>query len=115
MMGAVWLTGWLRRNPWALPRVMLLVGFLPFAIVPLHLYLALISWPEWPGYVKGMEFSLLDGVALAVYFSLPRGRGKLHFRVSMALYFAAVLLAVFQAQVTQAALFYPWQLARVFL
>jgi O-antigen ligase len=82
---------------------------------PLHLYMAAISWPDWPGFVKGAEFSVLDAIALSVYFSLPSARYPLPFRISMALYFVSALLSAFQTPVPLAALFYSWQLARMFL
>jgi O-antigen ligase len=109
------ISGWLRRNPAAIPKIWMLMGFLPFALVPFHLYVAVISWPDWPGHVKGAEFSVLDAVAMALYLSLPPARHPPPFRLSMALYFLAALLSAFQAGVPMAALFYPIQLARMFL
>jgi O-antigen ligase len=109
------LAGWLRRHPGEAPKIWMLMGFLPFGIGAIHLYMAAISWSGWPGYVKGVEISVLDLLAVAVYLSLPRtGRG-LPFRLSMALYFLAVLLSAFQTPVPMSALFYAWQLARMFL
>ena len=93
----------------------MLMGFLPFGVNFLHLYMAAISWPLWPGYVKGLEISLMDVLALALYFSLPRDNHRLPFRFSMAFYFAAVVLSVLQSPVPVASIFYVWQLARMFL
>jgi O-antigen ligase len=93
----------------------MLMGFLPFALIPLHLNMAAISWPLWQGHVKGTEFSALDALALALYLSLPRSPYPLPFRLSMALYFFAALLSAISAAVPAAALFYVWQLARMFL
>jgi O-antigen ligase len=109
------LAGWLRRNPRETPKIWMLMGFLPFGLGEFHLYMAAISWPQWPGYVKGLEISVLDVLALAMYLSLPRLGSMIPFRLSMALYFLAVVLAVFQTPVPIGALFYAWQLARVFL
>ena len=109
------LAGWLRRNPRDFPKIWVLVGFLPFGIGVFHLYMAVISWAGWGGYVKGVEISVLDILALAIYLSLPRGGPALPFRLSMALYFVAVLLSIFDASVPMAAMFYAWQLARMFL
>ena len=109
------LVGWLRRNPREAPKIWMLMGFLPFGLGTFHLYMAAISWPAWPGYVKGTEISVLDVLALALYLSLPRTKSAFPFRLSMVLYFLAVLLSVLQAPVPMAALFYPWQLARMFL
>src|SRR6185437_14776491 len=98
-----------------------IVGFLPFVLSALHqytnihLYMAIVSWPEWAGYTKGMEISLLDVLALALYLSLPPSRHPLPFKLSMMLYFLAVLLSAFVAEFPLAVLFYAWQLARMFL
>jgi O-antigen ligase len=109
------ISGWLRRNPAEIPKIWMLMGFLPFALVPFHLYVAVVSWPDWSGYVKGAEFSVLDALAIALYLSLPAARHPPPFRLSMALYFLAALLSALQAEVPLAALFYPIQLARMFL
>jgi O-antigen ligase len=115
LAGIAPLSTWLRRNPDKTPFIWILVGFLPFVLDNLHLYIAIYSLPAWPGYVKGIEFSVLDALALAFYFSLPSSRQSLPFRFSMALYFLGTLLSVFHAEVPIPALFYPWQLARMFL
>jgi len=105
----------LRSNPGLIAKVMMLIGFLPFGTSPFHLYMAPVSWSEWPGYVKGFELSVLDVLAAALYLALPGGRNTVPFRLSMAFYFGAVLLSAFQAEVPTAALFYAWQIARMFL
>ena len=109
------LTSWLRGNPGATRNALVLMGFLPWAL-DFHLWMAVISEVGWPGYVTGAEITVLDALTLAVYFSLPRARHPLPFRISMALYFFAVLLSVFQARYSWlAAVYYLWQLARMFL
>jgi O-antigen ligase len=108
------LAGWLRSNPHQ-SVVWIVVGILPFALDPFHLYMAILSWNFWPGYVKGLEVSILDILAIAIYIGLPKARAPVPFKITFATYFCATLLSVFQAGVPEAALFYPWQLARVFL
>jgi O-antigen ligase len=109
------LSAWLRRNPSQAPKAWMLLGLFPFILTIFHSVIALISDVGWPGYVKGIEFSVLDAFALALYFSLPGERQPLPFRFAMASYFLAVLLSAFLAQVPMSAFFYAWQLARVFL
>jgi len=106
---------WLRRNPEKSPLLWMFAGFMPFVMANLHLYFAIDSWAEWPGFVKGAEFSVLDAIAIAVYLSLPKARNPLPFRFSMGFYFFACLISALQAEVPMAALFYPWQLARMLL
>ena len=107
--------GWLRRDPNAIPRALVLIGFLPW-ILDLHLQVAVISDVNWIGHANGVEFGVLDALTLALYISLPRVGHALPFRISMLLYFSAVLLSVFQARYAWiAAVYYLAQLARMFL
>lgn len=115
LVAIVPLSGWLRGHPREAPKLWMLMGFLPFALSFTHLNMALISWVDWPGYVKGAEFSVMDGLAIALYLSFPRAPGPLPFRLSMVLYFLATVFSAFQAQEPTAVLFYSWQLARMFL
>jgi O-antigen ligase len=93
----------------------MLIGFLPFVLNSFHLDMAAIAWEGWPSYVKGVRFSVLDALALALYFSLPSAPRPLPFRLSMVLYFLAVLLSTICAEWPEVTLFYSWQLARMFL
>jgi O-antigen ligase len=116
LAGLLPLTGWLRQNPLQRPKIWMLMGCLPFLLTALpRLEIGLIAWPLWPGISRGIEVSALDVLALAIYLSLPRGGEPLPFKVAMGFYLAAVLLSAIQATVPFAAIFYVWQLARVFL
>jgi O-antigen ligase len=108
-------SNWLRQNQRDAPKLWMLFGFLPFALSFTHLNMAIISWADWPGYVKGAEFSVLDALVLALYLSQPGPRRLVPFWLSMALYFTATLLSALQASEPTAALFYSWQVARMFL
>lgn len=93
------------------------MGIFPFVVGvgPHPLYIALISWAGWPGYVQGAEVSIIDILALAIYISQPRTTHPLPFRLCMAFYFIAVVLSALQTNVPMATLLYAWQLARMFL
>ncbi len=108
---------WIRSNRRHEPKVWALLGFLPFVVAAWNFNVAPISWAAWPGYVKGVEVSLLEAVALALLIANnDRGpRQPIPFRFWMAAYFAVALLSVLQAGVPMGASFYPWQLLRVFL
>jgi hypothetical protein len=92
-----------------------LVAFLPFVMEQFHINMAVISWPNWPGYVTGTEFTVIDAFTLSLYFALPRIRQSLPFRISFAIYFFATLMSAFDAFVPMAVIFYCWQLARMCL
>src|SRR5271154_2916679 len=82
----------LRSNPNLRLKVFALAAFLPFVLVNLHLYWAVLNW-RWVGYVKGAEVSLLDFFALALYLSLPRPERRLPFRRSIAIYLVVTALS----------------------
>lgn len=105
---------WLRSNPDQTPKVWTLLGLFPFILDAAHLQVAIVSWALWPGFVRGIEISAIDVIALSIYLSLPRGKRSVPFLFTMAAYFCAVLLSVFQAGVPEATVFYMVQLARVF-
>jgi O-antigen ligase len=108
-------SGWLRANPQHALKFWIVLGFLPFGITAIpHSNIAIISWSDWPGFVKGAELNALDLIAFTIYLSLPPARRSVPFKISMALYFASVLFSAIQASVPFAALLYAWQLARVF-
>lgn len=110
------LPGYLRRNPLHAPKVWMLLGFLPFVVDYLHLYMALDSAPEWVGYVKGAEISVIDLLATALYFTTSGIRHPpLPFRIVMLFYLGVVLLSALQAFVPIEALFFLWQLSRMFV
>jgi O-antigen ligase len=117
LLMALPLAVWLRKNPRQLPKVWIAMGLLPFILTvgPHALYIAVISWRDWPGYVKGVEVSAIDICALAIYLSQPRARHATPFLFSIGLYFIAALISAFHSQVPMASLFYVWQLARTFL
>ncbi len=116
LAGILPLASWLRRGAGRAPKIWTLIGFLPFVTDNWHLYMAGIAWTGWPSYVRGAEFSVIDGLVIALYLALPDApRRPPPFRLPMVLYFSAVLLAVLGATMPEAALFYPWQLVRIFL
>lgn len=115
LAGVFPLSAWLRRNPSRSPKAWMLLGILPFLFNVVHLYMAAISWVDWPGYVKGLEFTVSDALAIALYLSFPATREPIPFRLSMMLYLIPVLLSATVAEVPLAAVFYCWQLVRMFL
>ena len=80
-----------------------------------HLYMTMDYWGLWPGTQQRFELTVLDTLALSLYLSLPRASDPLPFRVAISFYLLSTLLSVPFATVPEAALFYSWQLARMFL
>ena len=106
-----WMAGNVQRQRW----VWRAIGFLPFAISWLHLDASFISWAYWPGYVKGLVFSLLDAAALATLLTLRGDRMSKPFTVFVAFYVGAAALSIAVSDVKMAAVFFVWQLTRMLL
>jgi O-antigen ligase len=115
LISVIPVSAWLRGNLNHRLKLWVLLGFLPFIVEYFHLYMAVDSAAEWGGYVKGVEISGLDLLALCLYLSSPRSRHRLAFRYSMLPYFLTVVFSASQALAPMMSLFYPWQLARMFL
>lgn len=115
MLVAPTIAAWLRTNPRGAPLIWASLGFLPFVIGPWHLLVAPYATPQWSGYVKGWEVSLLDSVAIGVLVG-TRGRWpRITLLVPFLAYLFAVMLAIHQAQFGAFAVSYMIQLFRVFL
>ena len=115
MLGATLsLVPYLRSNIRLLQIVWGLVGFMPFVMESFHLYMSAAFLDHWPGYVTGFELTIIDALALALYLSLPRVSHPLPFRIAISLYLFSTLLSALPAMEPKAALFYSWQVARMF-
>jgi O-antigen ligase len=111
LAGVIPFSQWLRRNPGQTSKVWIFFGLLPFTF---NQQITMMDWAAWPGYVKGVQATVLDLLALAIFITLPRARHSVPFRFVMGFYFLAVVLSIFNAQVPMAAVFYAWQLARAY-
>ncbi len=91
-------------------------GAAPFFLASVPLFdIGLVSWGgRWIGFVYGMELSILDFLALAAFFSLPRQRTPVVYFLPFALYLAAAALSMLQAAEPLAAFFGVWQFFRMF-
>ena len=105
----------LRNNPRQAPIIWTALGFIPFILDIGHLIFAPISWSMWPGYVKGVEISLLDPVALAIVLSYPSIRIKSPLMIILPLYILVVLSTMIYSGAPEASFFYAWQLGRIML
>jgi O-antigen ligase len=108
------LTGILRSQPKYLLHAAFAIGLLPFIVVP-GLYVAPVSWAAWPGPVKGIEVSLLDAVALAVFLATPGVRVSLLVKLSFFALLFALLVSTLAGYQMMPAIFYIWQLGRAVL
>jgi O-antigen ligase len=108
------LSQWLRRRPEKVAWVCFALGLLPFVTEYLHLFMATVSWASWAGYARGIEISVEDLLAVLLIVSIRNNNARIPFLLPMALYLFATLIATINATYTTAALFYCWQLVRIF-
>lgn len=103
----------LRNNRDHLPKAAFFLGLLPFIETRFNVSAAPISWALWPGYVRGIEFSLTDAVAIALILASGPVRSPAAVKLAFGLLFVAFLISSAVADVFIPAFFYGWQLVRV--
>ena len=104
-----------RRNPRHLLPAAFLIGLMPFVMFPLHLYVAPISWPDWPGTVKGIEISLLDAMAVAIIAATRPVTTPLMLKFALGIIVTALIISTFASGQYWPPAFYGWQLFRAVL
>jgi O-antigen ligase len=87
-----WGVEWARARPRAQALLAVLLGFLPFIHVEMHL----VSEPSYRGDTRGLALGLVDLVAAVLHFSLPR-EGRLPDRWPRAAWLLVALASVAQA------------------
>jgi xanthosine utilization system XapX-like protein len=108
------LAGLLRSKPKYLVHTCFVLGASIFIIGP-KLWAAPIPWPAWPGPVKGLEVSFVDGIAVALIVATKGVRIPWPIKLAFAIFSLAIVISTFAAFQKMAALFYAWQLFRTAL
>jgi O-antigen ligase len=88
------------------------LGVSPYLIEALHLNMAILDW-RWIGYTHGLEFSVLDFIAVATYMAFSRTPYSFPFKISMGCYLVVTIVSAVTPQYPVTALFYSWQIARM--
>ena len=108
------LAGLLRSKPRYLVHTCFVLGVSMFVLGP-KLWAAPVPWPAWPGPVKGIEFSFIDGISLALIAATRSVRIPWPIKLSFSIYCFAIVISTFAASQPEAAIFYAWQLFRTVL
>ncbi|WP_159755687.1 O-antigen ligase family protein [Sphingomonas sp. 8AM] len=103
------------RQPRYRPIFGFAFGALPFLLSYLHLYIAPVSFPYWPGHTKGIEVSLIDSLAVAILIATPRRLKSAPYLWAFVSYIVLTTLTVTWAIDKLAALGYAVQLMRMLL
>jgi hypothetical protein len=78
--------------------------------------LSLISWAYYAGHTKALEVTIIDVLACAMFLAQGKANNaKPPFRIVMALYFLSAAVSIAIASIKMPALFYCWQLLRMYL
>ena len=106
----------IRGNPAHRPKIWFALGFSAWLITPYHLLFNLWpGWNMWPGYVKGLELTIVDVFAFAILASGIHKRDPMRFRMTFLTYFLVVISSVFVSNMPSAAWLYVWQISRMAL
>jgi hypothetical protein len=106
----------LRSNPNLREKVWILLGIMPFMLVVTpFVSVAIVTWDQiWFSYVPGFQITVIDLIAVALFFSVKSKRVSIHYQIPFILYLAAISLSVLQAEKPPAAIFYVWQFVRMY-
>lgn len=103
------------RQPRYQPAFGFAMGALPFLLGLLHLYVAPVSFPYWPGHTKGIEVSFIDALAIAILIGMPRRKPRGRLPWLFIAYIVVVALTATWAIDKLAAVGYTAQLIRMLL
>ena len=106
----------MRGNPALRPKVWFALGVAVWLTTPYHLLFSMWpGWNMWPGYVKGLEFTLADAIAWAMLLSGANRKEPVPFKLTFAFYFVMVVSSIAVSSIPAAATLYVWQLVRMAL
>jgi hypothetical protein len=117
MVFTPWLAVHLKANRRHLPYACFALGALPYLLNGLNVTASPISWPHWPGPVKGLDISLLDAIAVAIIYATKRVKTPLLLKAAFALYCSAIIVSTISAGEAgrMPSIFYAWQVGRAVL
>jgi len=109
------LAAMLRAQPRMLLPACFLLGLSIFLLGP-KLWAAPVSWPYWPGAVRGIYVSFIDAIAVALIAATRPARTPLTVKLAFLVYCLGLLVSTAVAQVGLMPIaFYAWQLFRTML
>lgn len=91
-----------------------LLGASMFVLAP-GLWTAIEAWPAWPGYAKGFEISIVDGVSIALILSTKPVRIPWSIKIPFAVLCLALIVSTIAANQALPAFFYIWEMSRAVL
>lgn len=109
------LATYLRNHRQHLPKAAFVLALLPFIEMRINVTASPYSWPTWPGFVKGIDISLTDGLAIAMIYASSYVKTPLRLKLAFSFYVFVFILSTAFAEIYIPSLFYGWQLVRVIL
>ncbi len=105
----------LRNNRQHLPKAAFLLALLPFIEMRLNVTASPYTWPTWQGFVKGIDVSLIDALAIAMIFASGPIKTPLRLKLAFSFFVFVFILSTAFAEIYLPSVFYGWQLVRVLL
>ena len=102
----------LKSKPKWLPLAALVLGVLPFVQGRFHLSANPIAWPFWQGTTKGIEFTLIDAISVAIIFATHRIKASWPLKAALTIYLLGFSVSTAMSSVKMADLFYGWTIVR---
>lgn len=109
------LTMFLRNNRQHLPKAAFALALLPFIEMRLNVTASPYTWPMWQGFVKGIDVSLTDSLAIAMILAGRQIKTPLRLKLAFGFYVLVFILSTAVAEIYLPSVFYGWQLVRVVL
>ncbi|WP_120716553.1 O-antigen ligase family protein [Tsuneonella amylolytica] len=106
-----WLKAYPHQRKWAYAAI----GALPFVINAVNLDAAFIAWSTWPGYAKGLIFTALDSLALALIITFRGSFRRLPLQITVLFYLIATIVSLAFSGSAMSSAFYVFQVGRLFL
>jgi O-antigen ligase len=106
----------IRSNGVIATRSWFLLGLLPFLVPSVKAVdMTLMSWDGiWLGYVTGIDISLLDIFAIALFLASANRNDRINYHYPFIIYIFAILISILQAHRPTASIFYLWQFLKIY-
>jgi O-antigen ligase len=109
------LATYLRNHRQYLPKAAFVLALLPFIEMRLNVTASPYTWPMWQGFVKGIDVSLTDSLAIAMILAGRHIKTPLRLKLALGFYVIVFILSTAVAEIYLPSVFYGWQLIRVVL
>ncbi len=109
------LVAWLKHDGRRRDLALFALGVFTFIFGTIQIDAAIITWPLWPGSVRGIIVSPIDTISWALILTRSSARNRLPFIALILLYMVPATVSIAVSSVAMASLFVPLQILRLLL